>query len=231
MKPTQRASRTPVGPRHRSAASPPADAVHALLQAARQILEAEGLPALSVRRVADAAGCTTMQVYSRFGGKDGLLQALFDEGFEALARAQQAVPLTLPPAERVRLLCRQYLRLASERPHHYALMLGAHSGHFDPPRESRERALATLSHLVEAVARALPLAPGRAARAEEVAHQIFAFCHGWATLAAARLIDGSRITAVDRAISALMEAAPDAASPEPAGRAEDESDRRSDGTV
>jgi AcrR family transcriptional regulator len=221
MKPMQRASRKPISPRHRSAASPSADAVHALLRAARQILESEGLPALSVRRVAEAAGCTTMHVYSRFGGKDGLLQALFDEGFDALASAQHAVPLTLPPAERVRLLCRQYLNLASERPHHYALMLGAHSGDFDPPRESRERAMATLMHLVEAVERALPPAPRRHERAEEVAHQIFAFCHGWATLRAARLIDGSRITAVDSAVSALIESNPDGASPDRAVHAED----------
>lgn len=217
----QRATGKAAGPRHRPAAAASADAVHALLRAARQILEAEGLPALSVRRVAEAAGCTTMQVYSRFGGKDGLLQALFDEGFEALASAQHAVPLTLPPAERVLLLCRQYLRLASERPHHYALMLGAHSGDFDPPRESRERAMSTLEHLVEAVERALPSVPGQRARAVEVAQQIFAFCHGWATLGAARLIDASRVTAVDRAISALIEANRDVASPDRAGGAED----------
>jgi AcrR family transcriptional regulator len=216
----QQATTKPTGTRERATASPPADAVQALLQAARQILESEGLPALSVRRVAEAAGCTTMQVYSRFGGKDGLLQALFDEGFEALASAQQAVPLTLPPAERVRLLCRQYLTLASERPHHYALMLGAHSGDFDPPRESRERALATLVHLVEAVERAWPPAPGRHERAEDVAQQIFAFCHGWATLSAARLIDGSRVGAVDRAVAALLESSRDAASHDPVVRAE-----------
>jgi len=144
-----------------------------------------------------------MQVYSRFGGKDGLLQALFDEGFDALAAAQSAVPRSLPPAERVRRLCREYLRIAAERPHHYALMLGANSGEFDPPRQSRERALATLAHLVEAVENALPPTPDRDRRAREVAHQILAFCHGWATLSATRLVDGSR-SVVDRAISALL---------------------------
>jgi AcrR family transcriptional regulator len=208
MSPTQRGRKQAASPRDGSAPHAQADAAHALLHAARQIFESEGLPALSVRRVAEAAGCTTMQVYSRFGGKDGLLQALFDEGFEALARAQQAVPATLPPAERVRRLCRQYLRIAAERPHHYALMLGAHSGDFAPPRESRERAMATLTHLVEAVERALQPAPGRHQRAEEVAHQILAFCHGWAMLGAAGLIDGSRLAVVDRAISALIESCP-----------------------
>jgi AcrR family transcriptional regulator len=202
MKQVQHATQTGAGSPPRSAA-PLDDAAAALLSAARRIFETDGLPALSVRRVADAAGCTTMQVYSRFGGKDGLLQALFDEGFDALAAAQQAVPLSLPPAERVRRLCREYLRIAAERPHHYALMLGAHSGDFDPPKESRARALATLTHLVEAVGNALPSTPDRDQRAREVAHQILAFCHGWATLSATRLVDGSRVV-VDRAISALL---------------------------
>lgn len=194
----------PVGDKPVTSATASNDAALALLTAARTILEAEGLPALSVRRVAEEAGCTTMQVYSRYGGKDGLLQALFDEGFEALASAQSTVPIALPPAERVRRLCREYLRIAAERPHHYALMLGSHSGVFEPPEESRVKALATLTHLIEAVRRALPTTPDRNRRAHEVAHQILALCHGWATLSATRLIDGLGAEVVDEAVTALL---------------------------
>ncbi|RPH43873.1 MAG: TetR/AcrR family transcriptional regulator [Burkholderiales bacterium] len=203
MKPRQPTGPLETGASARSAV-PLDDAAAALLSSARRIFETEGLPALSVRRVAEAAGCTTMQVYSRFGGKDGLLQALFEEGFEALAAAQQAVPLSLPPAERVRRLCREYLRIAAERPHHYALMLGARSGDFDPPAESRARALRTLTHLVDAVGSALPATPDRAQRARDVAQQILALCHGWATLSATRIVDGSRAVVVDEAVAALL---------------------------
>ena len=203
MKSMQRGAESAAGPRRRSVA-PSDDAAAALLAAARQIFETGGLHALSVRHVAEVAGSTTMQVYSRFGGKDGLLQALFDEGFEALANAQQAVPSSLPPAERVRRLCHEYLRIAADRPHHYALMLGAHSGDFDPPKASRARALATLTHLAKAVGNALPPAPDPDRRAHEVAQQIFAFCHGWATLCAARLVDGSQTSVVDSAVAALL---------------------------
>lgn len=208
MRIAQGTSKTPALPRQRSAA-PSDDVAGALLSAARQIFESEGLPALSVRRVAQAAGCTTMQVYSRYGGKDGLVQALFDEGFEALATAQRAVPASLPPAERVRRLCHEYLRIAAERPHHYALMLGAHSGDFQPPIESGERALATLTHLVAAVGNALPQSTDRDQRAREVAHQILAFCHGWAMLSATPLLDEARAeVVVDEAISALLGSSP-----------------------
>jgi AcrR family transcriptional regulator len=203
MKPSQRAAQIPPSAPTSSRAS--ADpATTALLAAAREIFEAGGLPELSVRRVAEAAGCTTMQVYSRFGGKDGLLQALFDEGFEALSSAQQAVPKALPAQERVRRLCHEYLRIAAERPHHYALMLGAHSGDFKPPQASHERALATLAHLVDAVGQALPPTLDREQRASEVAHQILAFCHGWAMLSATRIVDGSRTLVIDRAVAALL---------------------------
>ena len=163
-----------------------------------------GLPGLSLRRIAEAAGCTTMQVYSRFQGKDGLLQALFDEGFEVLAAAQRAVPLSMPADKRVQELCRAYLHIAAEHPQHYALMLGGHSADFKPPKESQDRAMATLDHLIEAVANALPSGRDQARHASVVAHQILAFCHGWATLSAIGITDKNNIDAIDRAVTALL---------------------------
>ena len=38
--------------------------------------------ALTVRNVAAAAGCSTTGVYTYFGGKDGLVDAIFVDGFE-----------------------------------------------------------------------------------------------------------------------------------------------------
>lgn len=180
------------------------EASTALLRAAREILMTSGLAGLSLRRIAGAAGCTTMQVYSRFKGKDGLLQALFDEGFEVLAAAQRSIPHSLPPEKRVQQLCRAYLRIAAEYPQHYALMLGGHSADFTPPKESQQKAMATLSHLVEAVANALPSGHDQANHASEVAHHILAFCHGWATLSAIGITDKTNVEAIDRAVSALL---------------------------
>lgn len=180
------------------------DTSAALLRAAREILMTSGLPGLSLRRIAEAAGCTTMQVYSRFQGKNGLLQALFDEGFEVLAIAQRAVPLSMPADKRVQQLCRAYLHIAAEYPQHYALMLGGHSADFKPPKESQDRAMATLDHLIEAVANALPSGPDQPRHASVVAHQILAFCHGWATLSAIGITDKNNIDAIDRAVTALL---------------------------
>jgi AcrR family transcriptional regulator len=60
-----------------------------LLEAAERIVEAEGLDALSVRRVANEIAVTTRAVYSLFGSKDGLVVALGARAFDLL-RAQSS---------------------------------------------------------------------------------------------------------------------------------------------
>ena len=54
----------------------------ALLDAAHRLLADHGSEALTVRRIATEAGMSTMNVYSRFGGKDGVIDELFIDGFE-----------------------------------------------------------------------------------------------------------------------------------------------------
>jgi AcrR family transcriptional regulator len=162
--------------------TPTPDTSAALLDAARNIFVSEGLKGLSVRRVADAAGCTTMAVYSRFKGKEGILGALFDEGFEQLSIAQQAVDPKLRNEDRLLAFCRAYRKTAHAYPHHYALMLGNFSGEISPSPESQAKAFATLERLTDAVA-SLPSMQGKNRAANvEIANRLFAFCHGWVSL-------------------------------------------------
>jgi AcrR family transcriptional regulator len=69
-----------------------------LLAAAERIVEAEGLDALSVRRVAKHLGVTTRAVYSLFGSKDGLVVALGARAFHVLEAELNTVPATSDPA-------------------------------------------------------------------------------------------------------------------------------------
>jgi AcrR family transcriptional regulator len=69
-----------------------------LLEAAERIVDAEGLDALSVRRMANAIGVTTRAVYSLFGSKDGLVVALGAHAFHLLEDALDALPTTRDPA-------------------------------------------------------------------------------------------------------------------------------------
>jgi AcrR family transcriptional regulator len=168
-----------------------------LLDAARAILVSEGLPGLSVRRVAEQAGCTTMAVYTQFAGKPGIVAALYDEVFERLAEAQAAVPAGLAPHDRICALCHTYRVTAHRFPHHYALMLGRFSGEFTPAEASAERALATLKTLEDAAAAALLAARQAgdqrriATEAQRAAHVLFALCHGWVSLELAGVLPDS----------------------------------------
>lgn len=66
----------------------------ALLAAAERIIEADGLEALSLRRVAAQVPTTTRAVYSLFGSKDGLVVALGIRAQQLLGRAIRQLPLS-----------------------------------------------------------------------------------------------------------------------------------------
>jgi AcrR family transcriptional regulator len=70
----------------------------ALLAAAERLIDEGGPDAASVRAVADEVGTSTRAVYSVFGSKQGLLEALAIRFFEELHAAIDAVPLTDDPA-------------------------------------------------------------------------------------------------------------------------------------
>jgi AcrR family transcriptional regulator len=55
-----------------------------LLDTARLLLETTGPTGLTVRRIAAESGMSTMNVYSRFGGRDGVIDELYSEGFHRL---------------------------------------------------------------------------------------------------------------------------------------------------
>src|SRR4051794_21320741 len=55
-----------------------------LLETALRLLEERGPGALRVRDLAEAVGKSTMGVYTHFGSKQGLLEALYLDGFDRL---------------------------------------------------------------------------------------------------------------------------------------------------
>lgn len=99
-----------------------------LLHAAVAILDEEGPDALQTRKIAGAAGTSTMAVYTHFGGMPALIAAVADEGL-----CQFDAALTMPPtADPVADLIATgiaYRSYAIERPHMYRLMFGSTSAH------------------------------------------------------------------------------------------------------
>ena len=124
-----------------------------ILEVASELLSQEGASALSVRRIATAAGCSTMGLYSRFGGKDGVVDELFAEGFERLTEAMRAIPTTYDPLVDLRRCATCYRDTAVANATHYMVMFGGAVPGFVPSDASHELAHEAFGGLVTKVAR------------------------------------------------------------------------------
>src|SRR6201992_1529285 len=99
-----------------------------LLHAAVAILNEDGPDALQTRKIAGAAGTSTMAVYTHFGGMSGLIAAVADEGIRQFDAAL-TMALTADPVADLIATGNAYRRYAIERPHMYRLMFGSTSAH------------------------------------------------------------------------------------------------------
>jgi AcrR family transcriptional regulator len=94
----------------------------ALVAAAEQLVAAGGPPALSVRAVAHAVGTTTRAVYSLFGSKEALVDALAEQAFRYLGAGLAETPETEDPAaDLVELGATMYRRFILEHPSLYRI--------------------------------------------------------------------------------------------------------------
>jgi AcrR family transcriptional regulator len=99
-----------------------------MLNAAVRLLDDEGPDALQTRRVAGAAGTSTMAVYTHFGGMRGLIAEVAEESLRQFDTAL-SVPQTDDPVADLLAIGMAYRRYAIERPHMYRLMFGTTSAH------------------------------------------------------------------------------------------------------
>lgn len=133
-----------------------ADALRdALLDAAGRLLTDEGPHALSTRRLTEAVGTSTQSIYTLFGGKEGLIRAMYREGFTRLSARMLDVPTTDDVLADLRGLGYAYRAAAHAGPHFYAVMFGHPVAEFTPDADDRLYALATHQLLADAVQRAI----------------------------------------------------------------------------
>jgi AcrR family transcriptional regulator len=99
-----------------------------MLHAAVGLLDEHGPDALQTRKVASAAGTSTMAVYTHFGGMQALIAAVAEEGLRQFDAAL-TVPQTGDPVTDLFVAGAAYRRYAIEHPHMYRLMFGSTSAH------------------------------------------------------------------------------------------------------
>jgi AcrR family transcriptional regulator len=161
----------------RRSRTPSADIERELLAAAEAVLVREGPSGLTVRAVAAEAGIAPMGVYSRLGGKDGLVDALLIRGFDRL-RASIEADAEQDPLQRLRGCGLRYRQFALANPHFYAIMFENAIPREAMPDAVKESANAAFGALVRGVELAAAAARIIAPDATEVAQQLWNAVHG-----------------------------------------------------
>jgi AcrR family transcriptional regulator len=168
-----------------------ADLAVRLVDEAGRILSAEGAGALTLRRLATASGTSTMAVYTLFGDKQGLLAAMYREGFRRLGTAMtEATAGVDDPLHALAVLGITYRRAALDNPHLYDLMFGRPEPSFVPDPEAQAVADAAYRPLVEAVQRCLDAGALLPGDAERIALFLWAVSHGMVSLELAGHLPG-----------------------------------------
>lgn len=171
-----------------------------MLHAAVALLDEDGPDALQTRKVASAAGTSTMAVYTHFGGMRGLIAEVAEEGLRQFDAAL-TVPGTDDPVADLFVTGAAYRRYAIQRPHMYRLMFGSTSAHgINAPAHNVltltvaeiERDYPSFAHVVRGVHRCMlggRIAPASAAgdsvddaSVVATAAQFWALIHGFVML-------------------------------------------------
>lgn len=153
-----------------------------LLDTAGALLTTEGPNALSLRRLAAEAGTSTSAVYALFGGKPGILRALFVEAFTRFAAHLDAVTPSDDPLADLVALGHAYRASALANPHLYAVMFGSPVPGFEPTPEDYAHAEVTFATVLDAVRRAAAAKLLVDAEPDVIATALWANVHGLVSL-------------------------------------------------
>lgn len=123
-----------------------------VLDVAVNLLITDGPESLSMRRIATEAGCTTTVIYTMFGSREGLAEALYLEGFERFRRFLESVPSRRDPFDYLTALGPAYREACLNEPGYYSLMFERAIPGFEPSERARTLARAALNILDRVIA-------------------------------------------------------------------------------
>jgi len=150
-----------------------------IAEAARQLLDMEGTEAVTMRRVADAAGITAMAIYRHFPDRAGLLNAVADRGFVELAAQLASKRFSGDIEKRLTKMGEIYLDHALENPRLFELMfLKPREGARRYPRDFKAGRSPTVNLMVQVVQEGMDGAYFRKDDAWEIVFEMGALSHG-----------------------------------------------------
>jgi AcrR family transcriptional regulator/CRP-like cAMP-binding protein len=154
------------------------DVRKAAVEAAARLASEGGAEALTVRRVAELVGASTQVIYTHFGSKAGLADALYAHAFASFTTALRRARRGGDPVARLAAVVRAYRRFAVKNPVLYAVMFEGVLGDFAPSPESREVARGSFAVLVEQVERCRAAGAFAIDDAESAAVMLWGLAHG-----------------------------------------------------
>ena len=152
-----------------------------ILTAASDLFAEHGARGLSVRAISGRAGLSTIGIYNHFNGKQGILDALYIEGFELVMAAIEIDLKTMSPRDAVLQGLANYIDLAADHRGHYQLIFGSGDPAYQPSSAAIAVGEEAFNRLTALVGRVLPEALSNRQR-REVALQLWALSHGYVSL-------------------------------------------------
>ncbi|SDI11371.1 TetR/AcrR family transcriptional regulator [Nonomuraea jiangxiensis] len=162
----------------------------AILDVATRLLVTEGPAALTVRRISGEVGCSTKVIYTLFGGKDGLSEELWREGFARFERRLLSVPAGDDPLARLIAGAEAYRDYARSESGYYRVMFQGAMPGFEPGPEAVRAAKRSFELLIGWVADCLEAGVLHNGTAEEIADVLWMAVHGAVSLEISGYFEG-----------------------------------------
>lgn len=158
-----------------------------LLRTAIAALETDGLPGLTIRRVAGDAGTSAPSLYELFGDRAGLVGEIFSEGFRRLAARLAETEESDDPLADISDTLAAFRGFAAANPALAEVMFSRPFTDFDPGPDKLATARAASDTIVRRVRRAIG-AGALTGDPIDISHVLFALARGLAVQEAAGLL-------------------------------------------
>jgi AcrR family transcriptional regulator len=107
-----------------------------IIDAASKVFLEEGYRSLSMRRVAQEAGCSQMAMYRHFANKEALTQHICTQIYTRFAtKMNREIEAVADPRERLRRFIAELIRFATSYPDHYSLIFRSECSVFKHQRD------------------------------------------------------------------------------------------------
>ena len=150
-----------------------------ILDAARRLVQEEGIRGLTMRALGRAVGVTAPTLYDYFPSKEAVLDALFIQGTQRLSQAfDEAIAASQPGRERLQAIAVAYRQFALDHPDLYFLIFGRVDASYRPGELQIECAQSCGGKATLAVLEAMTFGDIRAGNPQEVGNAIWVMAHG-----------------------------------------------------